>query len=566
MVPQLRPISGGEAPVRLSPVRGLSLAKMREPRRRFPSAAGAAVVHLALLAALLAAAVFADGGTVAGVWLACEFAAGLLLISWAVAGTRPRAAAPLTETFPLAVFALPLYAVVQAIPLPLDLVRLLSPARAELHENVSSWMPGGPSWTPLSVHPEATLDFALRLAAYAAVYGLVRGLSGRFRRNRFAVAAPIVLIAAAQSAIALQQDLAGEAATGSYINRNHLAGLLEMALPFAAVPLVSSFWAAAFGWFCREGPRGPRAAVSGGAMSGGPVSGGPVSGGPGSGGAVSAAQAAAAPVRTARAGSAAAWRAPTGWAAMRTALAGAGALWTVPAGSAAVLIFAAILATGSRGGLIATLVSVLVAGLAALQRITQPHKRWLLAALLPALCVVAFLYLPSDNLVRRYAHVLGGEALRREGRVLLWRETLDLVAAYPLLGCGFGGFEPAFLRYKRSAPMVADTHAHNDYLELLAEAGGIGFALCLLLAARPLAAALRASLRGEPGPDSDFGLACAASLAAILAHSFVDFNLRMAANGLVFFWILGMCSACGDAAASTRRGVGSSRWGVLEKR
>jgi O-antigen ligase len=476
-------------------------------------------VHLALLAALLAAAVFADGGTIAEVWLACEFAAGLLVISWAAAGKRPRAASPRAETLPLAVLAVPLYATVQAIPLPLDLVRVLSPARAELHERVSSWMPGGPSWTALSVHPEATLDFALRLAAYAAVYWLVRGLGERFRGNGFAVAAPIVLVAAAQSAVALLQDLAAEPATGSYINRNHLAGLLEMALPFAVMPLVSPFLAAARGWLSGESRRGSAAAVW-----------------------------------NAPAGVAAVWTAPAGSAAVWTAPARSAAVWNALAGSAAVLIFAAILATGSRGGLIATLVSLLVAGLAALQRITLPRKKWLLAAMAPALCAVAFLYLPSDKLVRRYANVLGGEALRREGRVLLWSETLDLVAAYPLVGCGFGGFEPAFLRYKRSAPMVADTHAHNDYLELLAEAGVIGFALCLLLAARPVATALRASLRGEPSPDSDVALACVASLAAILAHSLVDFNLRIPANGMVFFWLLGMCRACGDALEPTRSG------------
>jgi O-antigen ligase len=384
--------------------------------------------------------------------------------------------------------------------LPLALVKLLSPARAELHESIANWMPHVSSWTPLSVHPEATLDFALRLAAYAAVYGIVRGLSERFDRNRFVVAAPIVLVATAQSAIALLQNLAAEPATGSYINRNHLAGLLEMALPFAVAPLVSLLPAAA-----RRRPRG----------------------------------------ESPRASAAAARPAPAGTA-----------VWIALATAAAVLIFAAILTTRSRAGLVAALVSLLVIGLAALQRIKPRRKKWLLGALLPALCAAAFLYLPSDTLVRRYANLFGGEALRREGRVLLWSETLDLIAAYPLVGCGFGGFEPAFLRHKRSAPMVADTHAHNDYLELLAEAGLIGFALCLLGAARPIADAVRASLcrqtaphfswssstlaSGDPGQDADLALACVASLAAILAHSFVDFNLRIPANGLVFVWVLGV--------------------------
>jgi O-antigen ligase len=534
-------------------VPGLSLAKIREPRGgSLPAPGAAAVVHLALLGALLAAAVFADGGTVPQAWLACEFAAGVLLISWvvaggrtraALAGTRARTAAPLTavsraampltdlsraERFPLAVFVLPLYAIVQAVPLPLALVKLLSPARAELQESIASWMPHVPAWTPLSVHPEATLDFALRLAAYAAVYWIVRGLAERFDRNRFAVAAPIVLVATAQSAIALLQNFGAEPATGSYINRNHLAGLLEMALPFVVVPLISLLPAAARRRLSSESRRAPAAAA-----------------------------------RMALAGTAV-WAGTSRSAAIRTALATA----------AAVLLLAAILATRSRAGLVAALVSLLVIGLASLQRIKPPRKRWLLGAMLPALCAAAFLYLPPDNLVRRYANVFGGEALRREGRVLLWNETLDLIAAYPLAGCGFGGFEPAFVRFKRSAPMVADAHAHNDYLELLAEAGLIGFALCLLLAARPIAAAVRAIMRSHvaldsswsssalasagSGQDADLALACVASLAAILVHSFVDFNLRIPANGMVFVWLLGMCCACGEAVAQIRRGGASS--------
>jgi O-antigen ligase len=470
---------------------GRRFAKVRLQRLRTPTAPGvAAGLHLSLLGGLLAAAVFADGGTVPQAWLVCQVAVGLLLIS-STAITKPaRAAAPPARGFPAAVLLLPLYATVQAFPLPLRLVRWLSPARAELHDSIANLLPEIPPWTPLSVDPAATLDFALRLAAYAAVYWIVRGLSARFGRNSFAVTAPVVLVAVVESGIALLQNLAGKPATGSYVNRNHLAGLLEMALPFAVVPAISLL-----------------SAVSTPAIS-----------------------VPALPLGRSRGKS------------PRPLAAAAGATLT---GAGAVLILAAILASRSRGGLVAALVSLLVLGLAALKRSALPRKKWLLAAALAALLATAFLYLPSENLVRRYTHLLGRDALRHEGRVSLWSETLDLVAAYPLVGCGFGGFEAAFLGYKRSAPMVTDTHAHNDYLELLAEGGVLAFALCVALAAPPIAALVRASVRSESGRDSVMSLACLASIAAILAHSFVDFNLRIPANGMAFFWVLGLCSAGG---------------------
>jgi O-antigen ligase len=258
-----------------------------------------------------------------------------------------------------------------------------------------------------------------------------------------------------------------------------------------------------------------------------------------------------------------------------------GALGPMIAGSCACLIFAGILATRSRAGLVAALKSLLVMGLGLVVRVCATTRQRLAGAILvPVLLGAAFVYFPSNHLVRRYGALTGGDSVLREGRIGLWRETLDLIAAYPIAGCGFGAYEAAFLRYKRSAPMVNDSHAHNEYLELLAEAGVVGFALCVVLAARPILAvaqaALRVSWRGSSsrgassrsgdsprassrGADSlgssALALACAGSMTAILAHSLVDFNLRIPANGMVFFWVLGISAAWGDRGLRETEGV-----------
>jgi O-antigen ligase len=371
--------------------------------------------------------------------------------------------------------ALPLYAFLQAVALPLPLVEALSPERVELQLAVATLSTDVTAWIPVSVDSGRTLTFAARLTAHAAVFWIARGLCLRLGRYALAVAAPIVAVAAAEAAISLYQGNTG-GASGSYVNRNHLAGLLEMALPFAVVAVVGR---------TRWIGRSPRQLAFSGL-----------------------------------------------------------------AGGCALLIVAGILATRSRAGLLAVIASLAVMGLIVVGRgISGKRQRLTGAVLLPVLMVAAFAYLPSDGLVRRYGALAGSDSLAGEGRLALWGETLDLVAAYPLLGCGFGAYEPAFLRYKRSAPMVNDRHSHNDYLEALAEGGVIGFVICIVVAAGPAAAAIRASRRPRSVSSGALALACVGSLTAILAHSLVDFNLRIPANGMVFFWLLGVCSTCRDRPA-----------------
>jgi O-antigen ligase len=394
-----------------------------------------ALVHLVLLSGVLAAAVFAYGGTLPSVWLACEVAIGLLVAALAFSGNGPPLLANRASSlagmraqadgFPNAVLLLPLYALLQVIPLPPGLVEALSPARVALQRAVVVLSSDVPSWTPISVYPGRTLEFAIRLAAYAGVFWMARYLSIRLSRYAFAVAAPIVTVAALEAAIALLENNAA-GASASYVNRNHLSGLLEMALPFAL--------AAAFLGFRRAQSRA-------------------------------------------------------------TAL---GILGPMMAGVCACVIFAGILATRSRAGLVAALGSLLVMGLGLVVRACRTTRQRLAGAiLLPVLLGAAFLYFPSNHLVRRYGALSAADGVLREGRIGLWRETLDLIAAYPIAGCGFGAYEAAFLRYKRSAPMVNDSHAHNEYLELLAEAGVVGFALCVVLAARPVSAVVQAALSGS---------------------------------------------------------------------
>ena len=105
-----------------------------------------------------------------------------------------------------------------------------------------------------------------------------------------------------------------------------------------------------------------------------------------------------------------------------------------------------------------------------------------------------------------------------------------------------GAYESCFLRYKTVAPMYTVDYAHNDYLQVMAELGLLGFIAGLALLLRIFWRVLRAAL-DEPAIDVRYrALACAGALTAILFHSFADFNLYMPANAMLLAWIAGVAA------------------------
>ena len=376
---------------------------------------------------------------------------------------------------------LPAYVLLQVVPLPVAVLRVLSPARAEAMDALG---PVGAkvSFASLSVFPAGTFQYFLLVCGYMVIFLLVRTLTSRFRDISWLLVWPILGIAALEAGLGLWQyfwETGEQPQWGTYANHNHYSGFLEMALPFAGMYPVAVLRRAHSGWHSSVAP----------------------------------------------------------------ALAASG-VWAL-----AVLIFAGIMLSFSRMGFIATLSSLLVMGILVLGS-TQlswvngsRRRRWVGVGMVAALVLAGFVFLPPERLIQRFAEFVSTDGLTSEGRTDLWVEAIPLIRAYPLFGCGLGGYETAFSRFKISGVLVTDDFVHNDYLQLLAELGLLGFVIGAALAFSVVRMALRGAVKSSDPEARYFAVACLGALSTIVLHSLADFNLYIPANAMLLAWIAGMTMA-----------------------
>ena len=113
----------------------------------------------------------------------------------------------------------------------------------------------------------------------------------------------------------------------------------------------------------------------------------------------------------------------------------------------------------------------------------------------------------------------------------------------PVLGVGSGDFETAYPRYQSFPTDYWIDHAHNDYVEALAETGLVG--ALLILAALALFFRLAFQDRDDSFPSQDnwIRLGAAVGCCGVLVHSLWDFNLHIPANAAWFAVLAGIATS-----------------------
>ncbi|MFN0120894.1 MAG: O-antigen ligase family protein [Blastocatellia bacterium] len=168
-------------------------------------------------------------------------------------------------------------------------------------------------------------------------------------------------------------------------------------------------------------------------------------------------------------------------------------------------------------------------------------------AVLLAAMFVGVLWIDAEPVIRRVAKgQVAGQIAGPDtetffsSRGWIWRDTLKMIAARPLLGVGLGAYATAWPMYSESDELNV-SQAHNDYLQVLADTGLVGAALALCFLALAFRAIWRASHAADP-LIAGMAAGCGAALAGLLTHSVFDFNLQLPSTSLLFLVITAMVS------------------------
>jgi O-antigen ligase len=378
----------------------------------------------------------------------------------------------------------------QLIPLPAALIRLLRPDNPALNAS----LPGSDhnSFSSLSIAPYNTRNHLILLVCCAAVFFFARTL-GKDRASRRRLVTWLVALGTFEALYGLVQYLTGwqrifgyvkkynlEEATGTYINRNHFAGFLEMVIPFGVALVLY------------ENAKLPRKVMPG---------------------------------RNAR---------------IKRVLGGRKlsriGLWLL----AATVTVAGLFFSLSRMGIISAVASLTV--MATFSGFQRKAGLWVAAGIM-ACGIILVLWMGAGPVLERFGTISEEYASADESRWSLWKDTARLIGGHPLLGSGLGTFPVAFTRVQSTFLGRFVNHAHNDYLEIASDLGIPAAALFFGSTGVLLVRVVRKAASSDVSFERAMALGCLGSIAAILLHSLTDFNLYIPANALVFSLILGLAAS-----------------------
>jgi O-antigen ligase len=198
------------------------------------------------------------------------------------------------------------------------------------------------------------------------------------------------------------------------------------------------------------------------------------------------------------------------------------------AGSAT-LMTGGLLASTSRAGILAGGIGLIVFVALSRRRTRGGRGTLWIAAALGVMVVIAAAY---SNVGALLMHMQSTAEQGDWGRAAIWRDTWRMASDFPWTGVGVGAFQHAMLVYQQGSRLFFFNHAHNEYLQIVAEGG--------LLIGAPAAIAvlaggiLAATHLADRTPIFWVRAGATAGIVAVCVQSVWDTGLRTPANGVLF--------------------------------
>lgn len=226
---------------------------------------------------------------------------------------------------------------------------------------------------------------------------------------------------------------------------------------------------------------------------------------------------------------------------------------------AAAMMGVAAIASLSRGGMISLTAGMMFVGVLGMRlkrekrsgRVAMFFSQAVVMIAIMSVIAVGIFWIGADPVIKR---VTQGQAADNapaketflSSRGWIWRDTFSMIRANPVLGVGLGAYETAYPIYSESDGSLRVPQAHNDYLQVTADAGIVG----ALIAVWFIVAIYRTVSRGIGSRDpllAGLALGSGGGIFAMLVHSMFDFNLQVPSNALLFLLLVAVASSVAAA-------------------
>ncbi len=206
----------------------------------------------------------------------------------------------------------------------------------------------------------------------------------------------------------------------------------------------------------------------------------------------------------------------------------------------------ALLLSGSRGGLISLLAEIffLIILTTKTKSSGQLFIKVGLAVLLVATIIVGSVLIGGETSLTRIASQAATDDFSAN-RTHIWSVTLSIIKNNFPFGAGIGAYDVAYTAYDSSNGAFRVEQAHNDYLQVLADAGIVG----LIIAGFFVYWLFRTGLRNIKTSDTfrrGVAVGALAGCFAVLVHSIFDFVLHTTAVTILFITLISLVVISGN--------------------
>lgn len=193
-----------------------------------------------------------------------------------------------------------------------------------------------------------------------------------------------------------------------------------------------------------------------------------------------------------------------------------------------VIMTLGLILTGSRGGIISLSISFIFMGCVLLSR--KRYRQY--ALILFIICSIALIYglnIGMNEIIQKFDIRRGNEV----GRISLAKSSIEIGKFFPIWGTGWGTFIDAYRKYKGPKEEEYEIdHVHNDWIELGVEMGILGFGLVIFSFFFCLGYFFSLWKRRKNSFSVGIGLGGMGAMVSFALHSFTDFNMHIPANAL----------------------------------